>query len=205
MSAYQVSTDTIDLILSALRWTEERHHGGIRLYVPSRGGGGMVSGEPCPVDVYTGEAAAHFSRHERGGWLLDVGLGDCYEVVGRELVAANCASVAARYPDDTTAGEVGGMIGYLPEDYVPRLFDRDRFATWGHVFGALACFEYQSCETCRPTLAEAITEHVRRRVASAVADEAEADTGVHGWGWGREEAAERRAESRARILGQVRS
>jgi len=199
MSAYQVAPDTVDLILSGLRWSMERHSPGLRLYVP---GGDDVP----PVDVFTEAARGLFARHDRGrSWLFVAEGSDWPTVVGRELVAANCASVAARYPADTRADTVGGMVGYLPADYVPRLFDRDRFADWGHVFGALACFEYQSCETGRPTLAEAVTDHVRRRVAGAVADEAEAGTGLHGWGWRRDEAAGKRAAARADILRGVRS
>lgn len=197
MSAYQVDTDLIDLIVSA---TTERdynrdHTNPLYMYLPAN----------TPT-IYTAELTELIDYREgyavitlpNGQPLAHLGnSADRETLIGRELIAANCASLAARY-SDTNAQQLGGMISYLPTDYTYRRVCRDRFADFGHVFGALACFEYQSCETGERTLAELITERTRKSIAAGVA--AETDEARAAWGsWSREYQQTRHQETRAQI------
>ena len=197
MSAYQVDPDLIDLIVSA---TTERdynrdHTNPLYIYLPAS--------QPT---IYTAEINELIERREgyavitlpNGQPLAHLGnSADRETLIGRELIAANCASLAARY-SDTNAQQLGGMISYLPTDYTYRRICRDRFADYGHVFGALACFEYQSCETGQRTLAELITERTRKSIAAGVA--AETDEARAAWGgWSREYQQTRHQETRAQI------
>ena len=197
MSAYQVDTDLIDLIVSA---TTERdynrdHINPLYIYLPAN----------TPT-IYTAELTELIDYREgyavitlpNGQPLSHLGnRADRETLIGRELIAANCASLAARY-SDTNADKIGGMISYLPADYTYRRVCRDRFADFGHVFGALACFEYQSCETGQKTLAETITERTRKVCAAGIADET--DEARAAWGsWSREYQQTRHQETRAQI------
>jgi len=197
MSAYQVDTDLIDLIVSA---TTERdinrdHTNPLYIYLPANTP--TIYTDEMREMIYTqigysvitlpnGQPLAHLGNRA-----------DRETLLGRELIAANCASLAARY-SDTNAHQTGGMISYLPADYTYRRICRDRFADYGHVFGALACFEYQSCETGDRTLAELITERTRKSIAAGVA--AETDEARANWGaWSREYQQTRHQETRAQI------
>ena len=202
MSAYQVGPDTVDLIVSAAldyEWSGERHRGGFAVYFPSY------------ATIYTDAARAlvrEVGARPDGTTLLAFELpptlvtddgATAGDILGRELIAANVASVAARYPSDTRADTVGGMVSYLPESYEFRRVARDRFADYGHVLGALACFEYQSCETMRATLAESVCDAVRRSVAMRIADATAEETGLSAWGWDRDAARGAREALRASI------
>ena len=197
MSAYQVDLDLIDLIVSA---TTERdynrdHTNPLYMYLPAN----------TPT-IYTAEMRELIEHREgysvitlpNGQPLAHLGnTADRETLIGRELIAANCASLAARY-SDTNAQQIGGMISYLPTDYTYRRICRDKFGDYGHVFGALACFEYQSCETGQRTLAELITERTRKVCAAGVADET--DESRANWGnWSREYQQTRHQETRAQI------
>jgi hypothetical protein len=173
MSAYQVGPDTVDLITSAMigrDWIGNGFGHNVTVVVPS----GTV--------IYTDAARALITSDSYGDRFsvacFAQGAGD---VIGRELVAANVASVAARYPSDTRVDQVGGMVGYLPTQYKYRPVSRDRFADYPHALAALACFEYQSCETGERTLAELLTDLARRNLCTRIYDAAEAP-----WGWSRE-------------------
>jgi hypothetical protein len=202
MSAYQVNTDLIDLIVSA---TTERdynrdHTNPLYIYLP----------KTAPV-IYTAEMRELIEYRNsysvltmpNGQPLAHLGnRADRETIIGRELIAANCASLAARY-SDTNAEQTGGMISYLPTDYTYRRVYRDKFADYGHIFGALACFEYQSCETGERTLAETITERTRKIIAAGVADET--DESRANWGnWSREYQQTRHQETRAQIAETIR-
>ena len=201
MSAYQVDIDLIDLIVSA---TTERdynsdHQNPLQVYLSAQ----------TPT-IYTAEMRELVETRE-GYSLLTLPNGqplahlgnsaDRETLLGRELIAANCASLAARY-SDTNPDKIGGMIGYLPTDYTYRRVCRDRFADLGHVLGALACFEYQSCETGQRTLAETITERTRKNIAYKVCQET--DEARSTWGWSREYQQTRHQETRAQIAEMIR-
>jgi hypothetical protein len=186
MSAYQVDTDTIDLIVSALTqydWQGERG-ASVSLFVPD---GTVTYTEAARQAVQGGRFVAYCADQHTP------------DLIGRELVAANCASVAARYPQDTHADRLGGMIGYLPADYKFRRVSRDLFADYPHALAALACYEYQSCETGDATLADIITDRARRTICQRIADEAGAV-----WSWSRDWHREQLAAKRAQILETVR-
>lgn len=197
MSAYQVDVDLIDLIVSATteRDYNREHINPLYMYLPE-----------APPVIYTAEMRELVETREgysvltlpNGSPLTHLGnSADRETLIGRELIAANCASLAARY-SDTNANKIGGMISYLPTEYTYRRVCRDRFADYGHVFGALACFEYQSCETGQRTLAETITERTRKQCAAGVA--AETDEARAAWGsWSREYQQTRHQETRAQI------
>ena len=190
MSAYQVGTDTIDLIVSAAIETDyhgDAHRRSIVVYLRAE------------HVVYTEAARACITLGERGQPLRRFETFDG-NVIGRELIAANIASVAARYPSDTFTDRVGGMVGYLPDDYNYRRVMRDRFADYGHLFGALACYEYQSCETGELTLAEMICDRVRRDAAMRIFDRTSDDhDGFRSWDWSRADADRARRAVRDRI------
>ena len=202
MSAYQVDTDLIDLIVSATteRDYNREHINPLYIYLPE-----------TPPTIYTAEMRELVETREgysvltmpNGQPLAHLGSSaDRETIIGRELIAANCASLAARY-SDTNAYKIGGMIGYLPADYTYRRVCRDKFADYGHIFGALACYEYQSCETGQRTLAELITERTRKSTAAGVA--AETDEARAAWGnWSREYQHTRHQETRAQIAEMIR-
>lgn len=191
MSAYQVDRDVIDLITSAAITTEfgrDRHAGHVSIYW--RGW----------RDSYTPAIRATIELRDDAAQVYLLRVPCTHEgaaIIGAELVAANCASVAARYPDDTRADAIGGMIGYLPSDYVYRSVRRSRFSDYGHVFGSLACYAYQSCETGRQTVADEIIRTIREHVAMRVFDET--DGGRPTWAWSRDYVTERERELRATI------
>ena len=193
MSAYQVDTDIIDLIVSACFNSEYgAERGAQRVY---------YSGDAV---IYTPSMRGLVSSYDQDSSMSCVDLSDMAtreDMLGRELIAANCASLAARY-SDTFADKIGGMIGYLPDSYKFRHVARSRFADLGHVFGALACFEYQSCETCTRTLADVIAERIRRNVARQVSDETAPDGGA--WSWSRDYVREQETRLRGEIIGGLR-
>jgi hypothetical protein len=188
MSAYQVHPDVIDLIVSAAiesDWSGDQDTSFFRIGLNSA------------TVVYTEEARALINNiNETLSFFEGVGhlVGD---TIGRELVAANVASLAARYPRDTSTDAVGGMVCYLPESYTYRRVPRDRFADYGHVFGALACFEHQSCQTGEPTLADRICETVREQISMCIYEAIESEVGTS-WEWTRKQADEQRSLSAPR-------
>ena len=124
MSAYQVSTDTIDLMVSVLvEWgSGQRLHPWLYSY---------------------GDQPTEPELTER----LQVGTGFCMfennyntaDALGRELIAANIRSLTARYSDGLT------MVGYFPDDYTWRRVTADQ-ATIAQAMGAAKCYRYQACE-----------------------------------------------------------
>lgn len=190
MSAYQVDPDIIDLIVSACFGSDYgAERGAQRVY---------YSGDAV---IYTPSMRDLVSSVDGASSMSCIDLSDMStreDVLGRELIAANCASLAARY-SDTFADKIGGMIGYLPDSYNFRRVARSRFADLGHVFGALACFEYQSCETCTRTLADVMTDRIRRNVARQVSDETAPDGGA--WSWSRDYVR----EQETRLLIEIRT
>lgn len=192
MSAYQVGTDTVDLIASAIIGRD---------WIGNGFGHNVTVVVPAGTVIYT-DAARALITSDRYGDRFSVacfaqGAGD---VIGRELVAANVASVAARYPSDTRADTVGGMVSYLPAQYRFRPVSRDRFADYPHALAALACLEYQSCETGERTLAELLTDLARRNLCTRIYDAAGAP-----WSWDRDWHADKVRGERARIAAGLRA
>lgn len=102
-------------------------------------------------------------------------------VGGGDLIAtilhrANVHSVNYRYNESTPA----------PEVTYRKVCGLGTVVPWGAVFGALDCYEYQSCEdsqTWETSEAKAICEAIRRHVGRILADES-----GHPWGFTRDEA-----------------
>jgi hypothetical protein len=188
MSCYQVLPDQIDLIVSELFRGGGNYRGiGDRFYFDVNG---TVHTDAMRDRIEPCSAALPLS-------VISVSSHADADAVGRELVAANVASVRFRYPG---ADE---MVGYLPEAYSFRRVTDDRFATAGHVLGAVAGFRYQSCERGdeRGSLWGSILAAVERRAIERVAG----DSFGEGWSWSRDWQADQIAAARAAILSAVRS
>ncbi len=207
MSAYQVGTDVIDLIVSAALEPDyhgERHRRGLTVYVPDTHVIYTDAMRACVTDTGYVRGGRSLLRVEVPSHVVTDAGETAGDIIGRELVAANVASVAARYPNDTRTDTVGGMVGYLPPFYKYRRVSRDRFADYAHVFGALACYEYQSCETGADTLAETITDRVRRDIAMRVFDASDDGDGSQSWHWSRTDADAARQAIRERVAAGLR-
>ena len=148
MSAYMVSNDHLDLMVSA---------------------GFIGAGYEATLDIHTGTGWMQYNRYEHA------------DMVKGYLHMANLQSVNYRYKEFTTetpAPYSGAEIAqYLGGPVIP----------WGHVLGALRCFEYQACES--PTWAEStakkIVDKIRFKVCQRITEEA---GGM--WEWNRSEAQE---------------
>jgi hypothetical protein len=102
--------------------------------------------------------------------------------VGQILLDANADSVGHRYTENITTSwyeyNGAGITEYLGGPVIP----------WGHVLGALRCYEYQSCENTSvwPTsLAKEIIDAIRLKVCRIITEEA---GGM--WEWSRDDARE---------------
>jgi hypothetical protein len=135
-------------------------------------------GHDATLDVYHGDTWNRYNRHEHA----DIVKGIFHE--------ANIDSVNYRYKEFTTEAtrpyNGADITPYLGGPVIP----------WGHVLGALRCFEYQSCETPEwgESLAKAIVDKIRFKVCQAITDEA---GGM--WCWEREKALEIMKEIRAGV------
>lgn len=104
------------------------------------------------------------------------------DTVGEILIQANITSVNHRYNENTRTESAyryngAGITEYLGGSVIP----------WGHVLGALRCFEYQACETVtwHTSLAKEIIDAIRLKVCRIITDEA---GGM--WEWSRDDAQE---------------
>jgi hypothetical protein len=180
MSCYQVDPDLIDLVVSELFRTRYLTPGGVTLYFDAA----AVVHTDAMRDLIQPSGADGLS-------MIYVSAADLADVVGRELVAANVASVRCRYPNDDL------MVGYLPDDYSWRRVSDDRFATAGHVLGACRGFRYQTCECGdeRSSVWGAVIDEVERLAGERLAGDAFGD----GWSWSREWQAGQIAAARVAV------
>lgn len=148
MSAYMVSNDHLDLMVSA---------------------GLMGVGYEATLDVYHGDRWHNFNRYEHA------------DMVKGLLHEANLDSVNYRYKEFSTEA----TRPYSGADITPYL--GGPVIPWGHVLGALRCFEYQSCEhpEWSESLAKAIVDKIRFKVCQRITEEA---GGM--WEWNRSNAQE---------------
>lgn len=144
MSAFLVNKDTLDLMATAATQRD---------------------GSSAGLHVYLDDDIAppqFLQLHQNGGArYVDVRPGD-EDTLVRELFAANVESIAARYPGDWES-----MVNWTPcDDWTP-ILDVDH-AT---ILGAIACYEYQSCELTRwrYSFAHAFTTALRNKVCRAIA------------------------------------
>lgn len=120
MSAFVVTTDHIDLIVTA---ATVAHHGITVYYKPAEGG---------PEDVLRLDRS---TMHENG------------TEAGRRLYVENIKSVQHRYPNDETINDLPGLIEKVaPEDYRFRQVHDITVTTPVALLKALDCYTYQSCE-----------------------------------------------------------
>jgi hypothetical protein len=131
--------------------------------------GFMGVGHDATLDIHTGTGWMQYNKYEHA------------DVIKRELHLMNLQSVNYRYKEFTTedARPYSGaeITPYLGGPVIP----------WGHVLGALRCYEYQACEcpTWADSTAKKIVERIRHKVCQAITDEA---GGM--WEWEREDARE---------------
>ncbi len=146
MSAYLVNDDTLDLLTSALLWSNNplavrvQHPAGPDT-LPPRGDLAGSAGQPWVY--YT---------HE------DV------QQVRDELKLENLASVRARYPNADFETLNTGATRFRP-------IYQDQ-ATPAEMLGALRCYEYQACETDEWELshAYALCKAIKNRIVSQLSD-----------------------------------
>lgn len=138
-------------------------------------------------------AAMHGSRYYKGlrvgGRVFD-SPEDANEL-GAILWAENVRSVNYRYHlDDWEEVYTYDPAGIAP--YLGGLID------WGHVLGALSCYEYQACETdnWETTQAYQVCQALRRKVCGIIADRAGG-----GWSWSRQYVTDELARIRAQVNG----
>lgn len=154
MSAYLVSSDTIDLLSSvAAYWRESSHSGGLSVRVPLDTAPLTNLEETNGASI--GSDAPWSTETMRYTWSYG---GATFSDVGAELYAGNVASLAARYLDYETMISYtwtpsGGVI--LPDS-----------VSVGDVLGALRCYEYQSCEASEweNTFTYALVRAIERKV-----------------------------------------
>jgi hypothetical protein len=83
--------------------------------------------------------------------------------IKEELRLENIASLWARYPND------GGEMARAGDTFRP--IDRDQ-VTFAQVLGALACYEYQACESENwyNSYANALCKGIRKAICSMISD-----------------------------------
>jgi hypothetical protein len=191
MSAYQVHRDTIDLLVSAaIDGLGDRHSRGITVYVKD-------AKQIHDEELRNAATPVSYDTIKHLG--IADGLADA---LGRELIAANIVSLAARYQDVAAAldtqgwrGDDNPMVGYWPEDYTWKRVvigthdGAHEIATLKDVLGALACYDYQSSEAgdYDQSTAGIVTDAIRHKVILRITDT---------WEWTRNQGAERLAEIR---------
>lgn len=126
-------------------------------------------GSDATLDVFHNGEWVRFNKYEHADTVKEI------------LYKANLDSVNYRYNEgDTGKAEPysGAEIAqYIGGPVIP----------WGHILGALRCYEYQACETPEwgTSLAHGIIEKIRFKVCQAITDEA---GGM--WEWSRDDAQE---------------
>ena len=125
MSAYLVNKDHIDLLCSAAEWVDSFH-----LYTRN---------EPRTLEMWDATDPARFDN----GRTLRLHAGnnaDVLQLIGLELIAANVASLKARYDDAET------MLDDYVTNYQYSRIDRD-LCSIETALAAISGYEYQACET----------------------------------------------------------
>lgn len=138
MSAFMVNDDHLDLLASVAEWGRED------LWV-------YFSDEMLPPrSDLQAERGGNYYRDRFHASLIK-----------EELRLENQASLWARYPND--ANEMWAGMEF--REY-RRIFDDQ--ATTGEVLGALACYEYQACEseTWKTSYAFALCQAIRKKICS---------------------------------------
>lgn len=160
MSAYQVSQDTIDLIVSVIvGWG--KHRGGWSPNVYTYG-------------AFPTDEELRAETEQREGYLITRGDMTTADALGRELIDANVRSLASRYSDGVE------MCHYFSEAYTWQPVNEAQ-ATVQRAMGAVNCYRYQACESSdwRGSFAEELTNTALHRLIDMIAT---------GWDYSREES-----------------
>lgn len=140
MSAYMVGNDHLDLLASAVEWYRED------LWV-------YFSDETLPPrSDLPAERGGNYYRDKFHASLIK-----------EELRLENQASLWARYPNDADEFWTGMEF----KEYRHIFSDQ---TTEGEILGALACYEYQACEstTWRDSFAFALCQAIRKKICSHI-------------------------------------
>lgn len=149
MSCYQVNSDTINLIASAILWTDRQ-----------------VFIEAMPETYYLGEMV------EQVGETASVVRPNANELelvraIGIELIRANIKSVMERYGDET-------MISYQEHEHTPEVIKEwQGIADISDILGALSCYDYQACEAedYRQSWASGYITEIRRNLCAKLSED----------------------------------
>ena len=146
MSAYLVNSDTLDLLASAATLYDTQHS----LYVY------LENDQAGPTQGLTLITGAYGERY------VEIRGGDEDNLV-RELWHANKISLDARYDDPS---------GLLHDDLVSDTWRPIYDVSMPEILGAIACYEYQACEsnTWRYSFAKAYCEALRRKVCGIISN-----------------------------------
>ena len=153
MSAYQVSQDTIDLMVSVL--VEWRGYGSPYVYTY-----GKPPTDPELVETTEIGRGYNITRADR----------TTADALGRELIDANVASLMARYDGSYSSPGVE-CCSYFGETYTwRRVFSDD--VTPHRAMGAVKCYRYQACEhdEWRGSFADELSNAVLMALVDMVAD-----------------------------------
>ena len=150
MSAYQVNSDTIDLMVSVLiEW------GGPGNRSPYLYTWGELPNDPQLLE----------ETEDRGDYKITRASHTEADALGRELIDANVASLAGRYSDGVE------MCHYFAEGYTWRRVDPDTVSV-PRAMGAVNCYRYQACEhaTWRGSYADELSKRVMDRLVDIISD-----------------------------------
>ena len=144
MSAFLVNSDTLDLLTSAATLYDTQHS--LYVYLDEN-----IAGPTQGLQLITGTYGERY---------VEIRGGDEDNLV-RELWHANKVSLDARYTDADSM---------LHDDLVSDTWRPIYDASMPEILGALACYEYQACEsnTWRYSFAKAYCEALRRKLCGII-------------------------------------
>lgn len=150
MSCYQVNSDTINLIASAILWTDRQ-----------------VFVEALPETYYLSEMVGQVG--ESASVLRpNANELELVRAIGLELIRANVKSVLERYDNDQT------MISYQEHEHTPEVIKEwQGIADITDILGALSCYDYQSCEAedYRQSWASGYVTEIRRNLCGKLSED----------------------------------
>jgi hypothetical protein len=146
MSAFMVNSDTLDLLASVATLYDTQFTTYVYL---DDNQAGPTQGLKLITDVY-------------GRRYVEIRSGDEDNIV-RELWHANRVSLEARYEDPT---------GLIHDDLIKDTWRPIYDVLPAKILGAIACYEYQACEsdTWRYSFAWAYCQTIRRKVCAIISD-----------------------------------
>lgn len=153
MSCYQVNSDTINLLASAILWTDRQ------VFIEALPNTEELAELVQVVELVGGKASVLLPR----GSELEL-----VSAISKELIRANLRSVLERYDNDLT------MISYRMEEHTPEVIKEwQGIADITDILGALSCYDYQSCETedYRQSWASGYVSEIRRNLCAKLSED----------------------------------